>query len=137
MLDGHLIPKNSQVIPLLYSIHMDDGLWDKPEQFNPSRFLNSAGAVEKPEYFMPFGVGRRMCLGEVLARQEIFLFFSSLLHVYHLEGAEGCKLPDLTGKIAVTCTPDDYDVSFKRLINTHSTSFQVKIAYVLLMIVSY
>ena len=39
---------------------------------------------------MPFGVGRRMCLGDVLARMELFLFFSSLMHNVRFKITEGC-----------------------------------------------
>lgn len=40
---------------------MDPKLWVNPEEFNPKRFIDSDGKVKKPEFFMPFGVGRRMC----------------------------------------------------------------------------
>jgi len=110
MLDGYLIPKNAQVIPNLYAVHMDPELWDEPERFNPSRFINKAGAVEKPDYFMPFGVGRRMCLGDVLARHQLFLFFSSLLHTYDLVPETGSILPDLIGFSGVSTIPDKYKV---------------------------
>lgn len=94
---------------------MDPNLWDSPEEFRPSRFLNSEGKVTKPEYFLPFGVGRRMCLGDVLARMELFLFFSSLLHVFHIRLPEGQSLPSLRGNTGVTITPDSFKVSRKIL----------------------
>jgi hypothetical protein len=37
---------------------MDPNLWDEPEKFKPTRFLNAEGKVTKPEYFLPFGVGK-------------------------------------------------------------------------------
>ncbi|CAG2068574.1 unnamed protein product, partial [Timema podura] len=85
---------------------MDPTLWDEPERFQPTRFLSAEGKVTKPEFFLPFGVGRRMCLGDVLARMELFLFFSSLLHVFHLEVPQGEPLPSLKGNAGVTVTPD-------------------------------
>ena len=92
---------------------MDADLWEQPEKFNPSRFLTAEGAVTKPEYFMPFGVGRRMCLGDVLARMELFLFFSSLLHVYNLELPPNETLPSIDGNtMGVTTTPDQFQVSW-------------------------
>lgn len=92
---------------------MDPTLWDSPEEFRPCRFLNSEGKVTKPEYFLPFGVGRRMCLGDVLARMELFLFFSSVLHMNHLRLPEGQSLPSLRGNTGVTITPDSFKVSLK------------------------
>ncbi len=114
VLEGFTIPKNAQVIPLIHAVHMDPELWDEPEKFNPSRFLNSEGVVTKPEYFMPFGVGRRMCLGDVLARMELFLFFSSLLHVFNLELPTGETLPSMQGQTTgVSTTPDQCKVGHR------------------------
>jgi len=98
------------VVPLLYAVHMDPELWDEPEAFRPSRFLTSEGKLHAPEYFMPFGVGRRMCLGDVLARMELFLFFSSLMHTFDLRLPEGASLPTLRGNAGVTLSPDPYDI---------------------------
>ncbi|CAL7950805.1 unnamed protein product [Xylocopa violacea] len=110
MLDGYTIPAGSQVVPLLHAVHMDPELWEEPEEFRPSRFLSAEGKVQKPEYFMPFGVGRRMCLGDVLARMELFLFFSSLMHTFELRSPQGSSLPSLRGNAGVTVTPDPFDV---------------------------
>ena len=109
-LHGYTIPAGSQVVPLLHAVHMDPELWDEPEEFRPSRFLSAEGKVQKPEYFMPFGVGRRMCLGDVLARMELFLFFSSLMHTFELRSPQGSSLPSLRGNAGVTVTPDPFDV---------------------------
>lgn len=58
VLNGFKIPKNTQIVPLLHAVHMDPNLWDEPEKFKPTRFLNSEGKITKPEYFLPFGVGK-------------------------------------------------------------------------------
>jgi 26-hydroxylase len=89
---------------------MDANLWDKPEEFNPSRFINSEGNVSKPQFFMPFGIGRRMCLGDVLARMELFLFFSSIMHCFNVSLPEGAELPSLKGNVGVTITPELFQV---------------------------
>lgn len=109
-MNGYTIPAGTQVVPLLHAVHMDPELWKDPEDFRPSRFLSSEGKVCKPEYFMPFGVGRRMCLGDVLARMELFLFFSSLLHTFNLTLPDGASLPSLRGNVGVTVTPDPFKV---------------------------
>ncbi|KAJ8917683.1 hypothetical protein NQ315_005130 [Exocentrus adspersus] len=109
-LNGFHLPQHAQVVPLLHAVHMDPTLWDAPEKFNPSRFINAEGKVTKPEYFLPFGVGRRMCLGEILARMELFLFFSSLLHSFHISVPAGGKLPSLKGIAGVTISPRAFKV---------------------------
>lgn len=111
VLGGYNIPKGATIIPLLYSCHMDPNLWDEPEKFEPTRFLDEEGRVRKPEQFIPFGVGRRMCLGHVLARSEMFLFFTSILQNFTLGYPEGEPLPSLKGDLGVTYTPQPFKVS--------------------------
>jgi len=89
---------------------MDPELWHEPEKFDPTRFLSPEGRVVKPDFFIPFGTGRRMCLGDVLARHQIFLFFTSLIHVFDVQPVKGATLPDLVGKSAVTIIPDEYEL---------------------------
>lgn len=113
-LNGYTIPAGSHVIPLINSVHMDPTLWEKPEEFRPARFIDAEGKVRKPEYFIPFGVGRRMCLGDVLARMELFLFFASFMHCFDIALPEGQPLPSLKGNVGATITPESFKVCLKR-----------------------
>ena len=111
-LEGHIIPKNTHIIPLLHGVHMDPEVWDQPEEFRPERFLTEEGKLHKPKHFMPFGAGQRMCLGDKLAEMELQLFFSSLLHVYDLENPKP-DLPSLHDFTAgVTVAPHSFEVNF-------------------------
>ena len=88
--EGYTLPKNTHVIPLLHAVHMDPKNFAEPEEFRPSRFLSPDGKkLVKPEQFMPFGAGQRMCLGDQLAEKEFFLLFASLLHSFDLSLPEG------------------------------------------------
>lgn len=109
-LNGLTIPKGTQVIPLIHAVHMDPTLWKDPEAFNPERFIGADGSIHKPDFFIPFGVGRRMCLGDVLAKAELFLFLSSLLHVFSLQVPEGHPMPSLKGRAGVTVSPEKFQV---------------------------
>jgi len=109
--EGFTIPKNAHVIPLLHAVHMNPEHWDQPEEFRPERFLNEDhSCIVKPEHFLPFGIGQRMCLGDQLAEKEFFMFFASLLHCFELRNPEGQPLPNLRGVAAVTVTPNDFEV---------------------------
>ncbi|XP_066291054.1 cytochrome P450 2U1-like [Branchiostoma lanceolatum] len=97
-LRGYDIPKGTQVLMNLYSVHMDPAYWSDPDRFDPERFLDAEGNVmNKHESFLPFGGGRRVCLGEQLARMELFLFFSTLLQSFIFKVPEGAPPPNTDG----------------------------------------
>jgi len=73
-LGGYDIPKNATILISLRSVHLDKEHWKDPLEFRPERFIDSEGKCFKDEYFMPFGLGRRRCLGDALARACIFSF---------------------------------------------------------------
>jgi len=110
-LEGHIIPKNTHVIPLLHGVHMDPEVWEEPEIFRPERFLTEDGKTHKPKHFMPFGAGQRMCLGDKIAEMELQLFFTSLMHVFDIENP-GNDLPSLQGFTGVTVAPQEFEVNF-------------------------
>lgn len=112
-LNGYRIPAGSQVVPLINCVHMDPNLWDEPNKFNPSRFIDAdTGKIRRPEFFMPFGVGRRMCLGDVLARMEMFMFFACMMHQFDVQMAAGDAAPSLEGTVGATIAPQAFRVKF-------------------------
>ncbi|XP_069510661.1 cytochrome P450 2C23-like [Ambystoma mexicanum] len=76
---GYTIPKGTPVIQLLQSALQDKKYWDDPEKFNPNRFLDKDRKFKKNEANIPFSAGKRVCLGESMAKMEIFLIFVTLL----------------------------------------------------------
>ncbi|XP_061098643.1 cytochrome P450 2F5-like [Conger conger] len=95
ILRGYCIPKGTYVIPLLRSVHRDTNHWEKPDQFYPQHFLDEQGKFVKREAFMPFSAGRRICIGESLARMELFLFFTSLVQTFSFHAPEGVNGEDI------------------------------------------
>ncbi|XP_042314889.1 cytochrome P450 2J2-like isoform X2 [Sceloporus undulatus] len=90
-MQGFTIPKNTIVITDLRSVLLDPEQWETPEEFNPHHFLDKDGHFVAREEFLPFGAGARMCLGEQMAKMELFLFFSNLLKVFRFQLPEGVK----------------------------------------------
>ena len=63
-----------------HSILNDDKYWDKPHVFNPERFLQNGKYITPlPSAYIPFGLGRRVCLGEKLALVNLFLILVRFL----------------------------------------------------------
>ncbi|XP_078687369.1 cytochrome P450 2U1-like [Branchiostoma floridae x Branchiostoma belcheri] len=104
---GYHIPAGTQIIANLWSTLTDPEFWPDPERFDPRRFLGPDGkVVSRPESFMPFSTGRRVCLGEQLAKMELFVIFSSLLKHFTFKLPEGAAAPstDSSG-VGVTLQP--------------------------------
>nr|KAF6499684.1 cytochrome P450 family 1 subfamily A member 1 [Molossus molossus] len=72
-------------------------LWDDPSEFRPERFLTPNGTINKAlsEQVVLFGLGKRKCIGETIARFEVFLFLAILLQQVEFSIPPGVKV-DMT-----------------------------------------
>ncbi|KAM8907574.1 cytochrome P450 1A2 [Lycaon pictus] len=97
-LKGFYIPKECCVFINQWQVNHDQQVWGDPFAFRPERFLTADGtAINKTlsEKVMLFGMGKRRCIGEVLAKWEIFLFLAILLQRLEFSVPAGVKV-DLT-----------------------------------------
>ncbi|KAM6262222.1 cytochrome P450 2J2-like [Porphyrio hochstetteri] len=108
VLDGFHIPKGTVLLPNLTSVMFDKKEWETPNSFNPGHFLKD-GQFWKREAFMPFSIGKRACLGEALARSELFLFFTALLQKFTFQAPPDTTL-NLQFKIGITVAPRPYKI---------------------------
>uniref|UniRef100_A0A2K5PSD8 Cytochrome P450 family 2 subfamily D member 6/pseudo n=1 Tax=Cebus imitator TaxID=2715852 RepID=A0A2K5PSD8_CEBIM len=107
---GFLIPKGTAIFASLSSVLKDEAIWEKPFRFHPEHFLDAQGHFVKPEAFLPFSAGRRACLGEPLARMELFLFFTCLLQHFSFSVPAGQPRPSTHGVFAFLVTPSPYEL---------------------------
>jgi len=111
-LQGYAIPKGTTILMNLWSLHHDPEIWDDPDAFRPERFLDEEGNFVPPkaDRFLPFSAGRRVCLGESLARLELFLVLARLLHSFKFENPPGCDLPTLKPINGIVSMPQSFSV---------------------------
>ncbi|XP_066280116.1 cytochrome P450 2J1-like [Branchiostoma lanceolatum] len=107
---GYDIPKDSLIFANLWAVLRDPEVYPEPDAFKPERFLDDKGQFNKGNTFIPFSLGRRACLGEQLARMELFLFFTSLMQHFTFKLPEGTPLPSTKGKIGLANTAEDFDL---------------------------
>nr|CAD7393110.1 unnamed protein product [Timema cristinae] len=110
---GYNIPQGTRIIINLFDLHMDRKYWGDPDNFRPERFLESNGTVRKDEALLPFGQGKRSCLGESLARSNLFITFTSLLQNFALRLPEGVPRPSTEPEGGLTFTTKPFSIVMK------------------------
>ena len=88
---------------------MDPEVFPNPKNFYPERFLDECGRLRKVEQFSPFGVGRRICMGESLAKNSLFLFFVRVLQRTTVRQTRKRLDPD-DSYVGVTRCPNPFEV---------------------------
>ncbi|XP_051947981.1 cytochrome P450 2B4-like isoform X1 [Xyrauchen texanus] len=110
ILQGYNIPKETQILTNLTAILSDKEQWKYPDTFNPENFLDDDRHFFKPEAFLPFSLGPRVCLGETLAKTELFIFIASLLQRIHFLWPSGEQWPDMDGIVSVVRSPRTFNI---------------------------
>lgn len=90
---GYDVPKGTTVLINHWALHHDPKRWEDPDKFDPTRYLDENGKQNptKPPSWLPFSAGRRVCLGEMLAKPEILLMCANLLKRFDIRLPEGVK----------------------------------------------
>ncbi|KAJ1360631.1 hypothetical protein KIN20_019656 [Parelaphostrongylus tenuis] len=83
-------------------------VFPSPLTFDPSRFIDDNGKLKKVEELIPFSIGKRQCLGEALARMELFLFTANLLNRFELSCVRAGESPSMKKSFGTTAQPHPY-----------------------------
>ncbi|KAG6454181.1 probable cytochrome P450 305a1 [Manduca sexta] len=111
IVDGYLIPKDATVLISVGDIHRDPELWQDPNEFNPERFIDERGILKNSEHMYPFGLGRRRCPGDALAKSAIFILFVGILQKYRISPCNGV-LPSDEAQIGIIAGAKPYKAIF-------------------------
>ncbi|XP_072633177.1 cytochrome P450 2A13-like [Canis lupus baileyi] len=109
-----LLPKGTEVFPMLGSVMRDAKFFSNPQDFHPQHFLDEKGQFKKSDAFVPFSIGKRYCFGEGLARMELFLFLTTILQNFHFKSPQLPQDIDVSPKLVGLATiPRNYTMSFQ------------------------
>ncbi len=114
------IPANTLVLPQISAVMSDPTVFTDPMRYDPNRFLDSDKKDLRRninENFVAFGLGKRQCAGEELARMELFLILANLLQTYELRPKVDGAMPDLTPIYSGICYPKHYECQIVKRIN--------------------
>jgi cytochrome P450 len=91
-------PGDTVMLPV-YALHRHHMLWDRPDAFDPDRFLTPPDRYA----FLPFGAGPRICIGASFAMQEAVIILATLLARFRFAPVAG-RSP--RPKLILTLRPD-------------------------------
>ena len=79
---GFDIPEGTTIVINHWALHHDPSHWENVNIFIPERYLEDGKLGPKPDSWLPFSAGRRVCLGESVAKPELHLIFACLLQAF-------------------------------------------------------
>ena len=86
---GYAIPSRAFVFCCIYAAHRNPNVWERPEEFDPDRFLPDRFAAIPRYAYLPFGAGPRMCIGSNLALLEEQLMLATIARRFQLDLVPG------------------------------------------------
>ncbi|RYP07931.1 hypothetical protein DL764_002202 [Monosporascus ibericus] len=93
IIDGHLVPPQTQVGANIYTLHHNEKYFPDPYMFRPERWLSSETPESQRnlmrEAFTPFSIGYRGCAGKAMAYLESSLVVAKSLWYFDFKLAPG------------------------------------------------
>ncbi|KAI9191399.1 hypothetical protein LWI28_008037 [Acer negundo] len=83
---GYQVPKHCIVYVNVWGMARDGRVWEDPYEFKPERFIGSSVDVKGQDFnLLPFGTGRRSCVGWPLAHRMVHFYLAAMLHAFEWE----------------------------------------------------
>jgi cytochrome P450 len=79
---GRIIPTGTDILILAYSVHREPRHFPDPDKFDPDRFTPQNSAGRHPYAYIPFGIGRRFCVGHMFGMMEAKTVLSTVVRRY-------------------------------------------------------
>ena len=89
---GVCIRRGTMIVIAPYILHRHRMWWDRPDIFDPGRFLPPSRENIDRYAYLPFGAGPRVCIGSTFAQQEATLAVAAIMQNFELDLAPGHKV---------------------------------------------
>jgi cytochrome P450 len=84
-LRGRKVAPGAQIVLSPWHLHRHERLWDRPDEFDPSRWQTEENRARARDAYMPFSAGPRVCPGAGFAMIEGVLLLALLARAFRLE----------------------------------------------------
>jgi len=114
--DGFKLKRNTVLLYNQWAINNDPRFFPNPRQFQPERFLDANGQYDETltRKFMPFGFGRRRCIGIHTGRQICLLMAVAIVYKFHVNTDEQERTVDLQPISGIGLSPKNYKLRISR-----------------------
>jgi pentalenene oxygenase len=85
---GVPVPARAQVLLNFYALHRDPQAYPDPDRFDPDRWIDPDPEVLRA-YYLPFGLGPHVCIGEGFAWSLIMTTLAVLMSQYTVNAVPG------------------------------------------------
>jgi cytochrome P450 len=89
---GRKVPKGSTVMIVPWLLHRHIKLWEDPGRFDPERFSPQRSAAHARFSYLPFGGGKRICIGAAFALAEATILLATIAQRYRLRLVPGHRV---------------------------------------------
>jgi len=89
---GHEVKRRTLIVIAPYVLHRHRKLWDRPDVYDPARFLGEDKHRIDRFAYMPFGAGARTCIGSTFALQEATLVLATLVRNFKMQLAPEARV---------------------------------------------
>jgi cytochrome P450 len=91
-LGPYLVPAGSAVCYSAYAVHRDPSLYPDPDRFDPDRWLPGRQDTPSRAAYIPFGAGKRGCIGEPVAWAQAAVTLATIAQRWTLHPAPGARI---------------------------------------------
>lgn len=125
MISGYHVPKDTVIFINNHLMNMSPELWEEPEKYMPTRFLDGSGDFTKPAHFQPFSMGKRACMGYKMVQHVSFSIVSNLMANFDLSEPSTSPETISLGMLALPPEPFEFILKERQPETETAESFDV------------